>query len=288
MGEWLREELRAHTVHRLGGIAGSSTASVSAWDVHDHHGAGTAVVVKRYDQAVAGAEAAALVRSEERGLLAAEQCVLAAPRLLCCDHDGARTGAPVLAMTRLDGLPEATGGRAWTNGLAGTLGVIASARSPTIALPAIESWQEPLDNCPDWIDDGGLWRAFQERMAAGLVGTLPRFVHRDFHPLNVLWDHGAVSGVVDWANACIGPIEFDVSRCRVNVALSAGIAEADAFLVACAPFVERYDCAWDLETVASILGNPDVVLAGNAYGAAMTPGGVRRVLRDLVDGALRG
>jgi aminoglycoside phosphotransferase (APT) family kinase protein len=42
-------------------------------------------------------------------------------------------------------------------------------------------------------------------------------VHRDFHPGNVLWRRGAVSGVVDWQGACTGPAAADVAHCRVNL-----------------------------------------------------------------------
>lgn len=287
VAEWLREELRAHTIRRIGPIPGSSTASVSSWEVQDWRGVAMAIVVKRYDRVVVGHEAVALVRSEERGLLAAEQCALDAPRSVCADPEGAHTGAPSLAMTRMDGVAKAVGGREWILGLANALGAIARVARPTIALPPMESWREPLDDCPTWLGDQGLWRALQQRMAVALVGSAPQFVHRDFHPLNVLWDGGAVRGVVDWANACIGPIELDVSRCRVNIALTSGIDAADSFLGACSPFVNGYDRAWDLETIASFLGNPDVVLAGNAYGAGMTSGGVRQVLREMVSFALR-
>jgi aminoglycoside phosphotransferase (APT) family kinase protein len=50
-------------------------------------------------------------------------------------------------------------------------------------------------------------------------------VHRDFHPGNVLWRRGTVSGVVDWQAACTGPAVADVAHCRVNLlTFSAGTA----------------------------------------------------------------
>jgi thiamine kinase-like enzyme len=53
-------------------------------------------------------------------------------------------------------------------------------------------------------------------------------VHRDFHPGNVLWRRGAVSGVVDWQAACTGPAAADVAHCRVNL-LTIGTDAADRF-----------------------------------------------------------
>jgi hypothetical protein len=53
-------------------------------------------------------------------------------------------------------------------------------------------------------------------------------VHRDFHPGNVLWQRGAVTGVVDWQAACTGPAVADVGHCRINL-LTAGTDAAVRF-----------------------------------------------------------
>jgi aminoglycoside phosphotransferase (APT) family kinase protein len=49
---------------------------------------------------------------------------------------------------------------------------------------------------------------------AALDGPVPSdervFIHRDFHPGNVLWRDGEVTGVVDWVNASIGSPWADV------------------------------------------------------------------------------
>ncbi len=51
-----------------------------------------------------------------------------------------------------------------------------------------------------------------------LAGLLPP-IHAacDFHPGNVLWRGGRVTGVVDWASASIGPACVDVGHCRGNL-----------------------------------------------------------------------
>lgn len=38
----------------------------------------------------------------------------------------------------------------------------------------------------------------------------PCFIHRDYHPTNILWVDDKVSGVVDWVNACRGPAGIDI------------------------------------------------------------------------------
>ena len=40
----------------------------------------------------------------------------------------------------------------------------------------------------------------------------PHLLHRDFHPLNVLWGAADVSGVVDWVNACVGHAHAEATR----------------------------------------------------------------------------
>lgn len=57
----------------------------------------------------------------------------------------------------------------------------------------------------------------------------PVFVHRDFHPGNVLWSRGRVAGVVDWANSCRGPRGCDVAHCRANLVDWAGPEAAERF-----------------------------------------------------------
>jgi aminoglycoside/choline kinase family phosphotransferase len=58
------------------------------------------------------------------------------------------------------------------------------------------------------------------------------FVHRDFHPGNVLWSRRRLGGIVDWANACRGPWGCDVAHCRWNLVDLGGDAAADEFLAA--------------------------------------------------------
>ena len=42
--------------------------------------------------------------------------------------------------------------------------------------------------------------------------------HGDFHPLNILADHGRVSGIIDWENVVIAPPEMDIGSALANIA----------------------------------------------------------------------
>jgi hypothetical protein len=293
---WLRTTLGARDVEVVGPVAGSTTASARAFRVRGVRGArgveaAIPVLVKAYDRELPGVDGAHFVFSEARGLTAAEQAGLPAPRLVAVDADGSRVGFPAIAMTVLRGevraRPTSTADE-WVDGLATELVRIAEAPRPAIELPLAESWRQPAsaDDPPEWITDGAVWRAAVERVDAGLVGSTDGFIHRDYHPLNVLWHDDEVTGVLDWVNACEGPIEYDVSRCRVNVALAIGLDGADAFLGACGELGRAYERVWDLETVFSLLGDVDVLLAGNACGAGLTPESIRTTLAMIVTAAV--
>jgi aminoglycoside phosphotransferase (APT) family kinase protein len=81
------------------------------------------------------------------------------------------------------------------------------------------------------------------------------FIHRDFHPGNVLWRGTGVSGVVDWANASLGSPEADVGHCRINIARHLGHEVADQLA---ARYRERsgrgaYEPYWDLVDAVGML-----------------------------------
>lgn len=77
-----------------------------------------------------------------------------------------------------------------------------------------------------------LWERALEVRAGGAPKYRPVFIHRDFHPGNVLWRRGRTTGVVDWANACRGPAGSDVATCRRNLLDWADADTADKFVAA--------------------------------------------------------
>ncbi|MEV1066299.1 aminoglycoside phosphotransferase family protein [Streptomyces sp. NPDC050263] len=77
--------------------------------------------------------------------------------------------------------------------------------------------------------DGAVWAAAIDVIRKPAPPYEGRFLHRDFHPGNVLFDvppptrAGArITGVVDWASASWGPADLDVAHCSVNLALLHG------------------------------------------------------------------
>jgi aminoglycoside phosphotransferase (APT) family kinase protein len=81
---------------------------------------------------------------------------------------------------------------------------------------------------PGWARYPGVWERAAEIFHGPPPGVPPVLVHGDFHPGNVLWRQGKVSGVVDWPAACTGPAVADVAHCRVNL-LIFGTEAAERF-----------------------------------------------------------
>ncbi len=76
----------------------------------------------------------------------------------------------------------------------------------------IHTVQAPSGLRQDWID----WpRGCEPRLADRLRGLnleRTRLLHLDYHPLNVLAQHGRLSAVIDWTNAHAGDPRADLAR----------------------------------------------------------------------------
>ena len=80
--------------------------------------------------------------------------------------------------------------------------------------------------------DAAVWAAAIEVVRLPAPPYEGRFLHRDFHPGNVLFDGRAgarITGVVDWVTTSWGPADLDVAHCCTNLALLHGPAWAQRF-----------------------------------------------------------
>ena len=79
--------------------------------------------------------------------------------------------------------------------------------------------------------DAAAWAAATDVIRRPAPGYEGRFLHRDFHPGNVLFDvpppsltGPRITGVVDWVETCWGPADLDVAHCSTNLAMLHGPA----------------------------------------------------------------
>jgi Putative homoserine kinase type II (protein kinase fold) len=104
-----------------------------------------------------------------------------------------------------------------------------------------------------------LWQKAIALVQAGAPLYTPCFIHRDFHPVNLLWEQNRLAGVVDWVNACLGPAGVDVAWNRQNLAAMYGPEVADRFLdLYCREMgaAWSYDPYWDLRCLTDWLDEP--------------------------------
>lgn len=106
-------------------------------------------------------------------------------------------------------------------------------------------------HAPEWSAQSDIWKCAIELVSASPPSYHSVFIHRDYHPTNVLWTNNVISGIVDWINACHGPAGVDVAHCRNNLALMFDVETADQFLEMYLQASDEfeYDAYWDINSV---------------------------------------
>ncbi len=191
-------------------------------------------------------------RRHAEGLLSREAATLRllvasdvpAPALLDVDPTGEHCDHPSLLMSLLPGSVRVTDDDADRRAglLAGQLLRIHRTRVTSPDRPrAYEAWTSPdRVTPPESSDRPDLWRRAAYLIRRDPPDHQPCFLHRDFHPGNVLFDgHGGalrITGVVDWVETSWGPPDLDVAHCSTTLALlhgvTAGMHFADAYVSA--------------------------------------------------------
>jgi Ser/Thr protein kinase RdoA (MazF antagonist) len=281
---WVRTQIPDGGPIRFEPLPGATSSAVYAVT-----GAGGARCVLRLftDHDWLGREAD-LADHEAAALVHAARAGLPAPRLIA-RATRAQCGHPAVLMTYVRGQVDLRPRRrrAWVKRLAETL-----ARIHETGIDGFgwwyASWNPRTDAAmPSWFDDRTLWARVRE-IETVQPQPAPTFLHRDYHPANVLWLDGDVAGVVDWINACIGPAGVDVAHCRINLALMHGPQVADDFLLAYAAAVGGYehDAHWDVDAAMSWgLADPAYYPPWRDFGLRQIS---RGVLRDRIRAFLRG
>jgi aminoglycoside phosphotransferase (APT) family kinase protein len=226
-----------------------------------------------------------LASHEAAALDEAQRAGLPAPQLIAYADDDVGFGAPVVLMSFIAGRIELQprNFEGWLAGLAGQLASIHRHGADTFPW-RFRSWiNQSALLPPSWSAIPHVWeRAIAFWLNVGQVGNLSHavFIHRDYHPTNVLWRGSAVSGVVDWINACRGPAGVDVAHCRTNLVQMYGLEAADRFLDAyldvAAGFV--YDPYWDVDSLLDMcLPQPTYYAPWQHFGLGMiAPDEMRR------------
>jgi aminoglycoside phosphotransferase (APT) family kinase protein len=222
-------------------LGGGMSSAVHGLDLAD----GRALVLRRFVRADWLAEEPDVPQREAAALELLADNPLPTPRLVASDPTGAEAGDPAVLMTWLPGAVEWRPAEldGFLRGLAALLPAI-HATPPGPGLPEYAPYALESHTPPAWTSRPDVW----ERGFAVFDDPPPsderRFIHRDFHPGNVLWTGGAVTGVVDWASTSIGAPSADIGHCRFNLAGVLGLDAADRFLAHCRE--PDYHPYWDI------------------------------------------
>lgn len=219
---WIRDELGAGTrIVSIHPRSGGTSSAVHAVTVEDRAGTRQQLVLRRYVRSDWLEQEPDLAEHEGRVLTLLESTPVDAPRLVAVDATGARCDVPAVLMTRLPGRirwsPRAIDPR---------MDALVDAMLTIHAVPVpdgvtIRAFRPYLDGehlePPTDTSQRAAWERAIEVHAGPPPSTERAFIHRDFHPGNVLWTGDRLSGVVDWCSASIGVPEVDLAHCRLNL-----------------------------------------------------------------------
>lgn len=226
------------------------------------------VVVRQFDNEEWLNEEPDLARHEAESLRLATLVGIQTPVVIAFDETGSECGVPLVLMTMLEGSVDLKPNdmNDWLNGLARALVEIHQINADNFGWEYFTYNDVFSLEVPSWSSVPESWKKAIEIVQGGRRPTYkPCFIHRDYHPTNVLWKNGNVSGVVDWVNACRGPAGIDVGHSRLNLALLYDVRTADAFLTAYEQQKSdtfTYEPYWDFLSLIDILFGPPTVYPG--------------------------
>jgi aminoglycoside phosphotransferase (APT) family kinase protein len=225
--EWAERHLDG-TVVSVRALRGGMSSAVHVLTLK-HSGGRHQAVLRRYVRPEVNENEPGLAEREARALQFVEQIEVPTPQLLAVDPTGDGAGVPALLMTRLPGRVDwwPKDMERWLRRMADVLPKVHAAPLPPSGIicpyaPYAQTSYQP----PVWARRPKVWERAVEISSAPPPEMPVTLVQRDFHPGNVLWRRGAVSGVVDWQATSIGPAVVDVGHCRANLlAFDRGVAD---------------------------------------------------------------
>ncbi|MBN1217523.1 MAG: aminoglycoside phosphotransferase family protein [Anaerolineae bacterium] len=260
VAETVKPGVRIKSVELLTGATSSVLHRIELED----NGRSLKLVLRQFNNREWLAEEPDLARHEAASLQKVCQADVPTPELVAVDETGEHCGVPTIVMTELAGRVELKPGD-----LDGWLHQLAEAILPIHSLEVgTFPWQyQPYNDLaqlepPTWSSVPDLWARAIEIVQGPRPATPECFIHRDYHPVNVLWQNNQVSGIIDWPNACRGVGSFDVTWCRLNLIQLHGVAAADRFLNAyhslAGPSFTHHPY-WDLMGMIELLPGPPEV-----------------------------
>ena len=172
----------------------------------------------------------------------AQRVALPVPKPIVADLESVWFGRPAVVMSRLPGRADLTPNDvdSWVAALAQALAAlhdtpVDGAQGAMTRPPRFGAWHAPAGEL-DPLTAAAV-SAVTARPASGASERV--LTHGDFHPGNVLWRRGRISGVVDWSEALLDTRWYDVAYCRASLCVLLGPDIADRLADAYSGIVGR-------------------------------------------------
>ena len=198
-------------------LRGGTSSAMYVLDLADD--AGSRVVLRCYVRPEMNDEEPETAAREAAALRTVAAIEVPTPELIAVDPAGEEVGIPAVLMSWLPGRAKwrAKDSTGWLASLAAVLPAVHDASTIDPGVGAYANYRQRSYELPEWATHRSVWEQAVEIFHGPILETDRCFIHRDFHPGNVLWRGRQVSGVVDWQAACTGPPSIDISHCRANL-----------------------------------------------------------------------
>jgi aminoglycoside phosphotransferase (APT) family kinase protein len=262
---WILEMLDARDVREVRTLTFGISSDMRLIEVD-----GIPLVLRRYTNRFV--HHLTLAIENEAHALTAARAVLGdvVPEPIAHDVTGAQSGCPSLIMTYLPGNPVIHDIE--LRKIVEPLALLHAEPAPK-DFPRYRHWFDPdCLSIPKWTKTPEAWAELIDAVRDGEPSAPHVFLHRDYHPGNLLWEDGRLSGIVDWPSSCCGPRGIDLAHTRGNLALVDGAGAAEEFLRVYRHFVPSYDhdAWWDIADLLSFDRDFAGVMAFNAFGANLS------------------
>lgn len=223
---WIEQQL-GERVTRVEARRGGSSSAIHALTLGESR-----VVLRRYVILADVDEEPDIIEQEVRALRVLERSSAVTPVAIMSDEAGVHAEVPALVMSCLPGHVTWAPSNidSWLRRLAEALPPIhATPWRPNDGIRPFRPYLPDRWEPPTWLRDRSIWNRAVSVLNAPPADDAKVFINRDYHPGNVLFRRGKVTGIVDWQAAAIGPPSVDVSHCRRNLIGRFGLEVADQF-----------------------------------------------------------